>query len=221
MAATGATLAAPAQRSMLSIYRDDGPLAQAIGARLGAVVRLPAPLLVLAGAVPLLAAAAIGGGDVSRPLAGALLGWFVLAAAASGGRPETGRLGWAAPGLVRVTEYVTILWLAAIASPSALPAAFALLSALAFRHYDLVYRLRHRGVTPPAWVNAVALGWDGRLVAAWVLLAAGALPAGFYVAAVLLAAAFVGDSVAGWLRFADEQRAGAAGAYEDEEDEGQ
>ena len=36
-------------------------------------------------------------------------------------------------------------------------------------------------------------GWDGRLVAGFVLLAAGALPAGFFVAAAVLGAAFVGE----------------------------
>ncbi len=32
--------------------------------------------------------------------------------------------------------------------------------------------MRHRGVTPAAWVNALSGGWDGRLIVAVVLLAA-------------------------------------------------
>ena len=50
-------------------------------------------------------------------------------------------------------------------------AAFALLCALAFRHYDLVYRLRHRGVAPPRWLDRAGGGWDGRLLAGFVLAA--------------------------------------------------
>jgi hypothetical protein len=48
-----------------------------------------------------------------------------------------------------------------------------------------------------------------------VLLVAGALPAGFYVAAALLAVLFVGETVAEWRRF----RLGEQPVYDDEEDE--
>ena len=68
---------------------------------------------------------------------------------------------------------------------------------------------------PPAWVTAAGLGWDGRLLLGVVLLVAGALPAGFYVLAVLLAALFVTETVAEWRRF----RLGQAPVYDDEEDE--
>ncbi len=219
--AAAATLAPAARPSMLTLYRDDGVLARAVAGGLGRVVPVPGVVLVLAGTFPVLAAVVIGGAGVSRALAGAVLAWFGLTAALSGGRPQTGRLAWGTPPLIRATEYVSILWLGAIAGGSSPAAAFALLCALAFRHYDLVYRMRHRGVTPPPWVNALALGWDGRLLLAWLLLIAGLLPAGFFVAAAILGMATAGDSVVGWLRFVDQQRAGAAGSYEDEEDEGQ
>jgi hypothetical protein len=88
---------------------------------------------------------------------------------------------------------------------------------LAFRHYDLVYRLRHAGTAPPAWLGDLALGWDGRLVLGYILLVAGALPAGFFIAAGLLATAFAAESIAGWRRFG---RAPRPVTYEDEEDEG-
>jgi hypothetical protein len=202
--------------STLRTYRDDGPIARALGAA-GRAVPLPAELLALLGALAVFAAAAIGGGDSSTGVAGAVVAWLVIAGGLSAGRPETGRLGWAAPPLVRVAEYAALLWLGAVEGGDAVPAAFALLCALAFRHYDLVYRLRHRGVTPPAWVDAASLGWDGRLVLAWILLAVGALPTGFYVLAAIFAAIFVGDSVAGWR---GHQRADV-GSYEDEDDEGQ
>ena len=49
-----------------------------------------------------------------------------------------------------------MLWVAALAGPSSVPAAFALLAAITFRHYDIVYRLRQRSSTPPRWLNRAA-----------------------------------------------------------------
>jgi hypothetical protein len=127
-----------------------------------------------------------------------------------------GKMAWAVPPLVRLVEYGGLLAIAAI--DGSLPAAFALLCALAFRHYDLVYRLRHRGEVPPAWLNALAGGWDGRLLAALVLLLLGALPAGYWVAAAVLGPLFVAESAIGWARVERKRR---PILYEDEEDEGQ
>ena len=84
-----------------------------------------------------------------------------------------------------------LLWIAANAGDSSHAAAFALIAALAFRHYDLVYRPRFQGVAPPAWLGFAAGGWDGRLVLAWVLLAVDALPAGMFIMAGVLGLAFV------------------------------
>jgi hypothetical protein len=134
------------------------------------------------------------------------------------GRPPGGRLAWAVPPLVRLVEYGGLVAIAALEGASALPAAFALLCALAFRHYDLVYRLRHRGETPPAWVNALAGGWEVRLLAAALLLAVGALPEAYWVAAAVYGAVFAGESAAGWATFS---RARRPILYEDAEDEGQ
>jgi hypothetical protein len=207
--------------SKLPIYRDDGPLARALGASLGGAVRLPAPVLVALGAAPMVATLAIAGADVAPAAVVAVLAWLVLLAGVSTGVPEGRRVPWLAPPALRAAEYAGILWLAAVAGPSSLPAGFALLAALTFRHYDLVYRLRHQGSTPPTWVNLASAGWDGRLLAVSVLLVAGALPAGLFVVAAVLAAMFVGESVAGWRRTLRGQGAGAAELYEEEEDEGQ
>ncbi len=147
---------------------------------------------------------------------GALVAWLILTAGASGGRPHTDRLRWAIPSLLRVGEYAAVLWMAAIAGTSSLPAAFALLGVVAFRQYDLVYRLRYRGTVPPGRVDLVTLGWDGRLVLVWILLIAGALPAGMYIAAGILAVVLAGESVAGWRSF---ERAHRPMLYEDEEEE--
>jgi hypothetical protein len=121
---------------------------------------------------------------------------------------------WAVPPLVRLAEYGTIVWIGAVADAQV--AAYALLAALTFRHYDLVYRRRHRGEVPPAWLNALAAGWEGRLVIAWLLLVLGALPAGMFVWAGLLAVASVAETVAAWRSF---ERGARPAEYDDPEDE--
>jgi hypothetical protein len=192
-------------------YRDDGPLARLIGRRLP----VPPLLLVLIGGVPLAAAIAITGDDASNGLIAAATAWFVLCAALASGIPHEDRVRWAVPPALRLAEYSTVIWIAANAGESSLPAAFAYLSVLTFHLYDLVYRLRHQGVAPPDWLAFG--GWDGRLILAVVLLVLGALPAGFFIAAALLAIVYVTESVASWTRFA--RAAGQAGLYDDEEDE--
>jgi hypothetical protein len=202
----------------LHVYRDDGPLARALGGVLGRALPLPAVALEAAGLVALFVVMGLGGADTALGPAAAVVGWLVLTAGAASGRPHDDRLRWAVPSLLRLGEYAGVLWLAAIAGASSVPAAFALLAAVAFRQYDLVYRLRHRAVAPPVWVGLASLGWDGRLILVWVLLAAGALPAGLYVAAGLLAVVLVGESIAGWARFGRAQR---PALYEDEEEDGE
>jgi hypothetical protein len=202
----------------ITVYRDDGPLARVLGSVVGRALRLPGAALVVAGLMPLLAAVAIGGGDASRAVAAAVLAWVLLVAGASSGARPRPRIRWAELPLLRATEYIALTWIAALEGPDAYPAAFALLAALTFRHYDLVYRLRHRGVMPAAWLNALSGGWDGRLVVAFLLLVAGALPAGYFVAAAVLGTAFVAEAAYAWLAVGRVQR---PLEYEDEEDEGQ
>jgi phosphatidylglycerophosphate synthase len=204
---------AVAAAGTLDAYRDDGPLALAIGrARLA---RLPASALVLAGVATLLAVIAAAGGDASWGVAGATLAVLILLAGASAGQPLNDRLRWTVPPALRAAEYAGILWVAALAGGSAVPGAFALLLAITFRHYDIVYRLRHRGVTPPRWLNRAAGGWDGRLLASYALAAAALVPAGFYAAGGLLAVAFAGESIAAWATF---ERGQQPDVYEDEEE---
>ncbi|MEA2387163.1 MAG: hypothetical protein QOJ22_1337 [Thermoleophilaceae bacterium] len=200
----------------LEQYRDDGPLAQALGV-LGRLVAVPPFLLVGAGVAGLLALAALEGDGASDATLAAGIAWMVLLGGGSSGRPHTDRFAWSTPGLLRVGEYAGIVWIAANAGGAAPAAAFALLTALAFRHYDLVYRPRFQGVPVPAWLQVLAGGWDGRLIAVWLLLVAGALPAGLFVLAGILGATFVADCVMSWVRHS----AAALSVYEDEEDEGQ
>jgi hypothetical protein len=198
MSAAAAAVVEPvAPPDPVSVYRDDGLLARALG-RLGRLVPLPAPVVALAALAPLLAVVVVTGSGAADAVAGATIVWVLLAAGVATGAGGRHKIDWAVTPIVRVTEYLALIWIAALHGESAYPAVYALLGALAFRHYDLVYRLRHRGVVPARWVSALSLGWDGRLVLAYVLLVAGALPAGYFVAAGVLGAAFVAEAVYGW-----------------------
>jgi hypothetical protein len=175
----------------LLTYRDDGPLAK----RFGRPNPLAPSLLTLVALVPL--AVAIGAGEHSKGVAAAVLAWFVALGGLAGGGPlERDRLNWAVPPLLRAGEYAALIWLWP-------PAALAVLIPLAFRHYDVVYALRYRGGPPTAPTG----GWDGRLVLAWILLAADALPEGFYALGGILGVLFVAECVASWLNHDSEGNA--------------
>jgi hypothetical protein len=202
----------------LHVYRDDGPVALALGATLGRVLPFPAVALLLAGALPLTVVILLDGTHAPDAVVALAVAWLVLLGGASSGRPHGGGASWLAAPLVRAVEYAAILWLAASAGAADEGAAFALLAALAFRHYDLAYRLRHRGEVPPRWLNRLAGGWDGRLLAVWALGLAGALPAALYGLSVGFAALFVAESVHSWTHLRPASR---PQPYENEEDEGQ
>ncbi|MGH3466402.1 MAG: DUF5941 domain-containing protein, partial [Thermocrispum sp.] len=121
---------------------------------------------------------------------------------------------WLVPPVLRVVEYGALLALTLAVEPAALPACFALLSALAFHHYDTVYRLRHQRIAPPRWVGLAAGGWAARLLVAGGLAALGWLGAGMWVAAAVLGTLFVAESMSSWRRFTQP-----ATLYETEEDE--
>jgi hypothetical protein len=207
---------APTERwDMLELARDDGPIAAAIGAAAGSAVRLPAivPLLV-AGLPGLIAIVATGDSAPHGVVAGAIA-WAVLAGGLASARPLTDPLRWAVPPTLRAIEYAGLLWIAAVEGSSSLPAAFALLCAITYHHYDVVYGMRHRGVALPERVRAAGGGWDGRLLVACVLLLAGALPAGFFVMAAAIAVLFGGETVVEWRHVGRTQRL----VYDTEEDE--
>jgi Family of unknown function (DUF5941) len=201
--------------SVLEVYRDDGPVAAAIGAAAGRSLPLPAIVLLLAAALPGLVAIVVTGDGAPRGVVAGAIVWAVLLGGLASGQPLTDHLRWAVPPALRAVEYAAILWVAAVAGASSLPAAFAVLCAITYHHYDVVYGLRHRGVALPRWVQAAGGGWDGRLLVSAVLLLAGALPAGFFVMAVLVAVLFVGETVAEWRHLGRAQRP----VYDDEEDE--
>jgi hypothetical protein len=217
--APGIAIAESAARrptTQLEHYRDDGPAARLLGATAGLRIPLPPLPLALIGAAGLFAAVAVERGGASDGTIAAAVAWFVLWAGVSSGRPHSDRFAWALPAVMRLGEYGALIWIGATIGESASAGAFALIAALAFRHYDLVYRSRFQGRPPAAWLDVAAGGWDGRLIMVTLLLVAGALPAGLFVLAGVLGVVFVSECVASWAGHA----VGAVSIYEDEEDEG-
>ena len=202
--------------TQLELYRDDGWVARLLGAAVGGRLPVPPLALALVGAAGLFATVAIEGGDASKGTIAAAVAWFVLWAGISTGRPHGDRFAWALPGVLRAGEYGSLIWIGATIGESGSAGAFALITALAFRHYDLVYRSRFQGRPPAAWLDVAAGGWDGRLVVVTLLLVAGALPGALFVVAAVFGVVFATECVASWKRHA----AGPVSIYEDEEDEG-
>ncbi|MFD5428170.1 DUF5941 domain-containing protein [Streptomyces sp. NPDC127084] len=177
----------------LADLADSGLLADSFAAAFAAVARrLPA-------FTPLLAAVAGGAVVVSAAAFTAPGGWWPVAAAAlyvatSGfavARPLKGALDWLVPPVFRATEYGVILLLAARSGvEGALPAAFGLVAAVAYHHYDTVYRIRGGTGAPPAWLVRTIGGHEGRTLAVAVLAAVlVAQGSGFAVALTALAVA--------------------------------
>lgn len=131
-------------------------------------------------------------------MAGALTDWtailFLLALGAFAlayGRGPRGRLGWMAPAVARFSEMTVLV---AVAWPQTGPAVYALLAASAWRHYDVIYRIRNQHLLPdrPAWV--LLLGTEGRVIVATALVGL----VSWYWVALYLAAVAVGDSLWSW-----------------------
>ncbi|MFE2230876.1 DUF5941 domain-containing protein [Streptomyces kronopolitis] len=126
-----------------------------------------------------------------------------LLAGAAVSRPLKGALDWLVPPFFRAGEYVTILVLAARADvPGALPAAYGLVAAVAYHHYDTVYRIRGGTGAPPRWLVRATGGHEGRVLAVTVLAAA-LSPSGFTLAltalAVVLALLVLAESIRFWV----------------------
>ncbi len=97
---------------------------------------------------------------------------YVLVSADLIKRPLAGPLDWLLPPLFRAAEYGTVLVLAAKANVNgALPAAFGLVAAVAYHHYDTVYRIRGNAGAPPHWLVRAIGGHEGRTLLVTVLAA--------------------------------------------------
>jgi len=181
-------------RSPIGTYRDDGPLARWLGVLAGDWI--PPFLTAFTGMVVTLVLVLSGVSDLPgitllTPVVATLL------AGLAAGHPHDGRLAWLVPPTLRITEY-TFIVVVGLASDAPRPVVYVLLAALAYHHYDLVYRVRQR-IAPPGWLNAAGLGWDGRML----VIAVGALLGwdafAFEALAGYLWLLFAAESVKSWL----------------------
>ncbi|MFI5684121.1 DUF5941 domain-containing protein [Streptomyces sp. NPDC051636] len=182
----------------LADLADNGPLA-AFVARVTRA-RLGFPLLVaLAGAVVL--AVSLFSGVTWAPVAGAVV--YAVTSGQALYRPLKGALDWLVPPLFRAAEYGTVLVLAAHADVNgALPAAFGLVAAVAYHHYDTVYRIRGNAGAPPAWLVRAIGGQEGRTLLVAVLaalLTASQFKVALTVLAVAVALVVLVESIRFWV----------------------
>ncbi|MFD8569412.1 DUF5941 domain-containing protein [Streptomyces sp. NPDC059639] len=182
----------------LAELADSGPLAQAI-ARVGKSAAAPV-VAALGGAAVVAVSAFTDFGS----------GWPVLAAAVycvtSGlavARPLKGALDWLVPPVFRASEYLTVLVLAARADVNgALPAAFGLVAAVAYHHYDTVYRIRGDAGAPPHWLVRAIGGHEGRtlvVTAVAAILTSTDFTVALTALAVLVALVVLAESIRFWV----------------------
>ncbi|MFH8281678.1 DUF5941 domain-containing protein [Streptomyces antibioticus] len=153
----------------LADLADNGPLVGALVPVLKGRGPRIAPLSAGLGAVLVVAAAWAWGPSWWVVLPAAL---YVVTSAEAVTRPLKGALDWLVPPILRAGEYLTVLVLAARSDVNgALPAAFGLVAAVAYHHYDTVYRIRGDAGAPPAWLVRAIGGQDGRTLLVAVLAA--------------------------------------------------
>lgn len=156
----------------LADLADSGPLAALVNRVLGRTGILMLPPLVLA----VIATGAMLSAALSRPFGSeqtvVAAVFYAVFAGAAVARPLKGALDWLLPPLFRAAEYGTILILAARSEVNgALPAAYGLVAAVAYHHYDTVYRIRGGTGAPPTWLVRTIGGHEGRTLLVTVLAA--------------------------------------------------
>ncbi|MGP3689441.1 DUF5941 domain-containing protein [Streptomyces sp. IBSNAI002] len=130
---------------------------------------------------------------------------YAMASGLAVAAPLKGALDWLIPPLFRAAEYVTVLVLAAKADvPGALPAAFGLVAAVAYHHYDTVYRIRGGTGAPPHWLVRTIGGHEGRVLVTTVLAAvlatrASDFPVALTAMAVAVALVVLVESIRFWV----------------------
>ncbi|MEV4071166.1 DUF5941 domain-containing protein [Nonomuraea fuscirosea] len=184
----------PVPNSTVVAYRDDGPLSRAMGLLVaGQLPPLP-PVLAGTFVTGVLLLIGVAGADGLAVFAPAVT---LLLAGPGSTHPHDGRFDWLVPPILRLIEYAFI---AAVGFAHRLNPVliFLVLGALAFHHYDLVYRLRQR-VYPPPWLATFGLGWDGRMMVVALTALSGWLTGGYVLLAVYLWALFGWESLTCWL----------------------
>ena len=181
--------------TLLGSYRDDLPPLDR-GPGLGSVG--PSVLLVL-GVAP--AVTALVNTKEAGLWVGLTLAWFILLGSVCGSRS---RFTWLVPATLRAAEYGFVIGTTYWVDPSALPAAFVLLAALSYHHYDLIYRPRYQGSGPPRWVLVALGGWQVRTGVVFVIAAADLLTPGLWILACWIGLLAIGESANSWRSAAPE-----------------
>ncbi|MEU8484107.1 DUF5941 domain-containing protein [Streptomyces sp. NPDC048641] len=154
----------------LAELSDSGPLSELLQRVVRGVPRHTAPAVAALGALVLVLATAMSDYGSWWPVLGAAV--YALTSAAAVSRPLKGPLDWLVPPVFRAAEYGTILLIAAKADVNgALPAAFGLVAAVAYHHYDTVYRIRGGTGAPPHWLVRAIGGHEGRTLVVTVIAA--------------------------------------------------
>ncbi|MGW4751098.1 DUF5941 domain-containing protein [Streptomyces chartreusis] len=189
----------------LADLADSGPLAQGLaGALKSRARRLPGfavPAVSLLGGAVVVAAAALTDFGGPWPVVAALV--YAVTSALAVARPLKGPLDWLVPPFFRAAEYGTVLALAVKAGVNGvLPAAFGLVAAVAYHHYDTVYRIRGNAGAPPAWLVRAIGGHEGRTLLVTVLaavLSASQFKVALTVLAVAVALVVLAESIRFWV----------------------
>ncbi|MEU2623707.1 DUF5941 domain-containing protein [Streptomyces sp. NPDC007157] len=180
----------------LADLADNGPLAGFVSRATPAPLGFPL-LVALAGVAVL--TVSLFSGVTWAPVAGAVV--YALASGQALARPLKGALDWLVPPLFRAAEYGTVLVLASKSGVNGtLPAAFGLVAAVAYHHYDTVYRIRGDAGAPPAWLVRAIGGQEGRTLLVTVV-AAVLTATQFKVALTVLAVAVAGLVLVESIRF--------------------
>lgn len=153
----------------LADLTDSGPLVELLLRSARGTTRRAAPYLALAGGVLVVCSALLWGAGWQSVLCA--VGYVVMSALAVL-RPLKGPLDWLVPPFFRAAEYGTVLVLAAKSGVNGtLPAAFGLVAAVAYHHYDTVYRIRGDAGAPPRTLVRAVGGHEGRTLLVTVLAA--------------------------------------------------
>lgn len=170
-------------------YLDLGPLAD-LERRL---VRTVPTMLVILTALGLVASLLVDPGAAGIGLA---LIAFLFAA---GAWNASGKLGWLVPPLVRATEYMFIA-VTAIRAEVAGGSVYALIAAVAYHHYDTVYRNRQLGAPPPRGLRLLLGGFETRMMAVWLAAVFDVAEVSVPLAAMYILALSVTESARAWVR---------------------
>ncbi|MFF7468226.1 DUF5941 domain-containing protein [Streptomyces sp. NPDC008092] len=183
----------------LADLADNGPLA-GFASRAGGRTAIGNPLVLALAGVAVLTASLLSG-VTWAPVVGAFV--YAVASGRALAGPLKGALDWLVPPLFRAAEYGTVLVLASKSGVNgALPAAFGLVAAVAYHHYDTVYRIRGDAGAPPAWLVRAVGGQDGRTLLVTVLaaaLTAAQFKAALTVLAVVVAGLVLVESIRFWV----------------------